>query len=503
MPLNEFTIEEAHKGLIEKSFSAQELAGAVFKRIKKIDGKVKAYITVTEKEALAQAAAVDRKINSGQEIGLLEGIPCAVKDIIVTKGILSTAASNMLKNYIPPFDATIIKKLKKEGLVMAGKVNLDAFAHGASTENSDFFTTHNPWDLERVPGGSSGGSAAAVSAGEAIYSLGTDTGGSIRCPASFCGTVGLKPTYGRVSRFGLISMTSSTDCPGPITKTVSDAAIVLGAIAGRDAYDSASADLKIEDYLGRLKKAEDLKGLKIGIPNEYFISGMNPGVEKAVRGAILFLERLGAEISGVSLPHTKYAVPAYYIITPSEVSSNLSRYDGIKYGYSVINDALHKKEADNLSHIYKKSRRYGFGAEAKRRIMLGTYALSAGYYDAYYLKAQKVRTLIKQDFDKVFENFDCLVAPTSPNVAFKIGAHKTNPLEMYLEDIFLSAASLAGLPAISIPCGFVRPDDGAAELPVGLQIIGKHFDEATVLKIAYVYEQNSEWKNKKPLLPDN
>lgn len=500
MQLNELTIEETHKGLVEKNFSAKELAAAFFKRIKDVDGKVKAYITVTEKVALSQASEVDKKLKNGQDIGMLEGVPCAVKDIILTEGVLSTAASNMLKNYIPPFDATIIKKLKQEGLVMAGKTNLDAFAHGASTENSDFFTTHNPWDLDRVAGGSSGGSAAAISAGEASYSLGTDTGGSIRGPASFCGTVGLKPTYGRVSRYGLIAMTSSTDCPGPITKNVMDSAIVLDAISGKDIKDSATVDTDKQGFADKIKTVKDLKGLKIGIPNEYFISGMNPNVEKSVRNAILSLEKLGAEISGVSLPHTKYAVPTYYIITPSEVSSNLSRYDGIRFGYSAVNDKDIKEEVISLGDIYAKSRRYGFGAEAKRRIMLGTYALSAGYYDAYYLKAQKVRTLIKQDFDKVFEKFDCLVTPTCPNVAFKIGAHRDNPLEMYLEDIFSSAVSLAGLPAISVPCGFVAPEDGAAEMPVGLQIIGKAFDELTILKTAYVYEQNSAWKERKPAI---
>ena len=463
--------------------------------IKKVDKKVKSFITVTEKIALEQAEEVDKKIKQGEEINPLAGVPASIKDVIVTKDILSTAASNILKNYLPPFDATAVKKLKNKGLVLLGKVNCDAFAHGASTENSDFFTTHNPWDLERVPGGSSGGSAAAVAADECGYSLGTDTGGSIRQPASFCGVVGLKPSYGRVSRYGLMSMTSSTDCLSIIAKTVADAAIVLKEIAGRDKKDSTTLDIPVDDYFSALENSE-VKNLKIGVPEEYFTEGINPEVKQTVEVAISKFEDLGAEIIPVSLPHTKYAVPVYYIITPSEISSNLARYDGIRYAKTKNP----KPSPQNLLDDYLKSRGGGFGAEAKRRIMLGTYVLSAGYYDAYYLKAQKVRALIKKDFEEVFERVDVLAAPVSPNVAFKIGAHSDNPLEMYLEDIFVSAVSLAGLPAISVPCGFAEDKNGSKEMPVGLQIIGKPFDELGILKAAYAYEQNTEWINKKPEL---
>ena len=462
-------------------------------RIKKIDGEVKSFITVTEKTALEQAKEVDKKIKQGEEINSLAGIPASIKDVIVTKDILSTAASNILKNYLPPFDATAVKKLKNNGLVLLGKVNCDAFAHGASTENSDFFVTRNPWDLEKVPGGSSGGSAAAVAADECGYSLGTDTGGSIRQPASFCGVVGLKPSYGRVSRYGLMSMTSSTDCLSIIAKNVADAAIILKEIAGQDKKDSTTLNIPVDDYFPVLENSE-VKGLKIGVPEEYFAEGINPEVEKTVKNAILKFKDLGAEIIPVSLPHTKYAVPVYYIITSSEISSNLARYDGIRYA------KLENWETKNLLDNYLKIRGEGFGAEAKRRIMLGTYALSAGYYDAYYLKAQKVRALIKKDFEEVFERVDILAAPVSPNVAFKIGAHSNNPLEMYLEDIFVSAVSLAGLPAVSVPCGFAKDENSSREMPVGLQIIGRPFDESGILKAGYVYEKNTNWNKEKPKL---
>jgi aspartyl-tRNA(Asn)/glutamyl-tRNA(Gln) amidotransferase subunit A len=500
MQLTELTIEEAHKGLTEKKFSALDLAKASLENIKKIDGKIKAFVTIRESEALAEAKEADKKINrrlaDGEIIDILFGIPAAIKDNILVEGTLCTASSKILANYKASYDATVIEKLKEKDSVIVGKTNLDAFAHGASTENSDFGPTHNPWDLERSPGGSSGGSAAAVAAGESVYALGTDTGGSIRCPASFCGVVGLKPSYGRISRYGLISMTSSTDCPGIISKTVRDAAIVLRDIAGRDKKDSTTLNMPVIDYLKVLER-ENLKGLKIGVPEEYFTENLDKEVEKALRAAISVLENHGAEIISVSLPHAKYAVPVYYIITPSEISANLARFDGIKYGYSVETDEKYKDEIKSLWEVYFKSRRYGFGAEAKRRIMLGTYALSAGYYDAYYLKAQKVRTLIKRDFDEAFKKVDCLITPTEPHPAFKIGALAT-PLEMYLEDIFVCAVSLAGFPAISIPCGMIKPKDGTSSLPIGMQIIGKAFDEATILTAADMYEKATGWHKMKP-----
>ncbi len=496
MQLIELTIEEAHKGLIEKKFSALDLAKASLERIKNIDNKLHSFITVTEEEALSVAKKVDEKIKAGDSIDILAGIPAAVKDNILAEDVLCTAASKILSNYRAAYDATIVRKLKAQNFVMAGKTNLDAFAHGASTENSDFGPSRNPWDLERTPGGSSGGSASAVAGGETIYALGTDTGGSIRCPASFCGLAGLKPTYGRVSRSGLISMTSSTDCPSILAKTVRDAAIVLGSIAGFDKKDSTSAVKAVPDYLKNIER-KNIKGIKVGVPDEYFSEGLDKEVGQAIRMALSVMEEQGAELVPVSLPHTKYAVPVYYIITPSEVSANLSRFDGIKYGYSIETDKDFKGEINNLWEVYIKSRGMGFGAEAKRRIMLGTYALSSGYYDAYYLKAQKVRTLIRQDFIEVFKKVDCLITPTEPHPAFKIGANKS-PLEMYLEDIFVSAVSLAGLPAISVPCGMVKPKDGVIPLPVGLQIIGKAFQEEDILAVANIYEKATEWHKMKP-----
>ncbi|MEA2098248.1 MAG: Asp-tRNA(Asn)/Glu-tRNA(Gln) amidotransferase subunit GatA [Patescibacteria group bacterium] len=493
MNLNELNIAQASIGLKNKEFSSVELTEACFGRIKKTDDKIKSFITITEDLAIKQAKEADKKIKVREENNTLLGIPCSIKDIINTKGVLTTAASNILKNYIPAYNATLILKLHKQGMVMLGKVNCDAFAHGASTENSDYFVTHNPWDLERVPGGSSGGSASSVVVNQCLYSIGTDAGGSIRQPAAFCGAVGLKPTYGRISRYGLISMTSSTDCPGIITKNVVDSAIVLKEIAGKDNLDSTSSSHKIEDY-SKLLNNENIKGVSIGIPKEYFIKELDDDVKELIETAIQKLKDLGAKIVEISLPHTKYAVPTYYIITPSEISSNLARFDGIKYGYSEINNQ--QSAINDLLDVYLESRGNGFGGEAKRRIMLGTYALSSGYYDAYYLKAQKVRASIKKDFDEVFEKVDIIIAPTTPNVAFKIGEHSANPLEMYMEDIFLSAVSLAGLPAISIPCGFVKPKGGKTEMPVGMQIIGKAFDESGILKVANVYEKNTEWNKR-------
>ncbi len=485
--LNELTIKQAQDKLDKNEITSVELTKACLTRIKEADKKIKACLTVCEKEAIDEAKQADEKRNKGKKGGLL-GIPYLAKDNILTKGVKTTVASKILENYIAPFDATIIKKLKKAGAVLLGKTNLDEFAHGASTENSAFGSTHNPWDLERVPGGSSGGSGAAVIADMCLFALGTDTGGSIRCPASFCGVVGLKPTYGRSSRFGLVSMTSSTDVPGPLTKTVEDASLVLKTIEGVDEQDSTTVDNKSGDYENFLFK--NLKGLKIGLPEEYFVEGTGVGVKKTIQVAVEKLKELGAEFIEVNLPHTKYGVPAYYIITPSEISSNLARFDGIRYGYSETNNG--RNSENDLMSIYKKSRGHGFGPEVKRRIMLGTYALSAGYYDAYYLRAQKVRTIIKKEFDEVLEKVDLLLTPTAPHTAFKIGEQVDNPVKMYLEDIFVTGASLSGLPAMSINCGFV---DG---LPVGLQLIGKRFDEAILFRVGHNYEKATNWNEKKP-----
>jgi len=496
MKLNELTILEASKGLRNKEFSSFELTKSCLERIKDTDERIKSFITVTEELALSQAEKADEAVASGEaENSLLVGIPCSVKDVIVTKGVLTTAASNILKNYVPPYDATLVKRLKKAGMVMLGKVNCDAFAHGSSTENSDFFTTRNPWDIERVPGGSSGGSASSVASSQCFYSIGTDTGGSIRQPASFCGLVGLKPTYGRISRYGLIAMTSSTDCPSIIARNVMDVAVILKELSGVDKKDSTSSNKEVDDY-PKFIKNEDIRGIKVGVPKEYFIDELNSDVKRCLEKAVEKLEELGVEVIEISLPHTKYAVPVYYIITPSEVSSNLARFDGMKYGYSEVNQ--HEAKVRNLLDVYFYSRGNGFGSEAKRRIMLGTYVLSSGYYDAYYLKAQKVRSLIKKDFDDAFLDVDLIITPTCPNTAFKVGEHSGSPLEMYMEDVFLSAVSLAGLPAVSLPCGFVKPKDGETEMPVGMQVIGRYFGEKTILKVANTYEKNTRWYMRKP-----
>ncbi len=484
MELNQLTIKEASEKLAKGEITSVELTEACLRRIKEVDDKIKACLTVCEEEAMAAAQEADRRRQKGEKGDLL-GIPYLVKDNIMTRGVRTTAASKILENYIAPYDATIIKKLKEAGAVMLGKTNLDEFAHGASTENSAFGPTHNPWDLERVPGGSSGGSGAAVAAQMCLFALGTDTGGSIRCPASFCGIVGLKPTYGRASRFGLIAMTSSTDVPGPLTKTAEDAAIVLAYLAGVDKNDATTVDKEAPDYQTELDKG--IKGLKIGLPKEYFGEGCDAGVRQAIEKAKQVFKELGAELVEISLPHTKYGVPVYYIITPSEISSNLARFDGIKYGFS-------EKEAKSLAEVYTKSRGIGFGSEAKRRIMLGTYALSAGYYDAYYLKAQKVRTKIKEEMDTALKEVDFFLTPTSPHPAFKIGEQVNDPLKMYLEDIFVTNASLAGLPAISIPAGLVD------NLPVGLQLIGRRFDESTLFRAAYAYQTVTDWHKQRPEL---
>lgn len=471
--LNELTIKEAYNGLKKKEFSAVELTKACLDQIEKVDNDIHACLLVEKEKALEQAKFADEKISEGGQ-KILTGIPYLAKDNIMAKGMRTTAASKILENYIAPYSATIIERIQKQGGVLLGKTNLDEFAHGASTENSAFGLTKNPHDLERVPGGSSGGSAAAAASEQCIYSLGTDTGGSIRCPATYCGVVGLKPSYGRISRYGLIAMTSSTDCPGPLTKTVEDSAILLQNLAGFDKMDSTSCEKRTDDYSKELEK--DVKGLKIGIPKEYFEDGMDVNVEKNVKEAIKKLEGLGMETVEISLPHTKYAVPVYYIITPAEISSNLARFDGIKYGFS-------DQEGKDLLDVYLDSRGKGFGDEAKRRIMLGTYALSSGYYDAYYLKAQKVRTIIKKEIDEALEKVDVIITPATSDLPFKIGENINDPLKMYLEDVFLSTASLAGLPAISIPCG------KEGNLPIGMQIIGSSFDEKTVLRVANNFEK--------------
>lgn len=490
MRLNELTIKEARAKLDSGEISAVALAQACLDRIREADSKIKACLTVCEKQALVAAAFADEQIKKGARGGLL-GIPYLAKDNIMTRGVRTTAASKILDDYIAPFDATVIKKLNQSGAILLGKTNLDEFAHGASTENSAFGPTHNPWDISRVPGGSSGGSAAAVASDMCIFALGTDTGGSIRCPASFCGVAGLKPTYGRASRFGLVAMTSSTDVPGPLAKTAEDARIVLEIISGPDGQDATV----VGDADGKERVKKELSEYIIGVPKEYFGSGLDERVAEAMRTAIEKYKALGVKFIDISLPHTKYGVPVYYIITPSEVSSNLARFDGIKYGYSVVkNNGDDSIIFKNLLDVYQKSRGRGFGPEAKRRIMLGTYALSAGYYDAYYLQAQKVRTLIKQDFDQAFIQADAIITPTAPHIAFKIGEQTHDPLKMYLEDIFVTGASLAGLPAISIPCGFDQ------DMPIGMQLIGKRFAEADILDLASVYQQNTDWLSRKPAL---
>ncbi len=483
MLINQLTIHEAHRLLKTKQLSSFELAKASLEHIRQVEPKVHALVTITEELALKQAQKADELIAAG-DTNPLTGIPIVIKDNMCTKGIRTTCSSKMLENFVPPYDATVVEKLNGCGVVVVGKSNMDEFAMGSSTEHSALFPTHNPWDLSRVPGGSSGGSAVAVATGETIYALGSDTGGSIRQPAGFCSVTGLKPTYGRVSRYGLVAFASSLDQIGPLTQDVTDCALVLNAIAGYDTRDSNSVPYPVPDYTQCL--TTDLNGLRIGVPREYFVEGMQAEVEIAIRTAISKLEELGARVEWeVALPHTPYALAAYYIIAPSEASANLARYDGVKYGFSY-------QDADNMWEALEKTRQYGFGAEVKRRIMLGTYALSAGYYDAWYLKAQKVRTLIRQEFDQAFDKFDALVTPTSPTVPFKIGEKIDDPLQMYLSDVCTLPINIAGLPAISIPAGF------ANVLPIGMQIIGKPFSEETILKIAHAYQQATEWHKRKP-----
>lgn len=468
----DMTIKETRDLLRKREITAVELASFYLDRAHRYDGKLKAYLRMSEEEALEMARDADTRIARGEDSPLL-GIPFGIKDIFCTKGIETTCASQILKGFIPPYDATIIKKLKDSGFIHLGRLNMDEFAMGSSTENSSFQTTKNPWDLTRIPGGSSGGSASAVAAGLCAASLGTDTGGSIRQPAGLCGVVGMKPTYGRVSRYGLIAFASSLDQIGPLTRNVMDCAIVMNAIAGYDPMDSTSIPQPVPDYTERLGR--DIKGMKIGIPKEYFIEGMDQDVKMMLRESLSVFEKQGATLVDVSLPHTEYAVATYYIICTAEASSNLARYDGVKYGL--------RSEGKDIIDMYKKTRLQGFGKEVKRRIILGTYVLSSGYYDAYYRKAGKVRTLIRRDFDEVFKVCDIIITPVSPTTAFKVGEKMEDPLTMYLSDIFTIPVNLAGLPAMSVPCGF-----DANALPVGLQIIGKPLDEALMLQAAFAFE---------------
>jgi aspartyl-tRNA(Asn)/glutamyl-tRNA(Gln) amidotransferase subunit A len=483
--LTDLSIDEARDLLRRRQISSVELTQAMLDQIIALDNEVKAYLTLTPEMALEQAADADRRWAEApaDEQPPLLGIPLAIKDVICVEGVPATCGSRILENYLPPFSATAVQNLRRAGGVILGKTNTDEFAMGSSTENSAFFPTHNPWDLSRVPGGSSGGSAAAVAARMAFGALGSDTGGSVRQPAALCGVVGLKPTYGRVSRWGLVAFASSLDQIGCLTRTVADAAVMLVAVAGYDPRDSTSVDVPVPSYAAAL--TGDVRGLRIGVPREYFIKGMQPEVESAVRAAISTLAGMGAEIVNVSLPHTDHALPVYYLIAPAEASANLARYDGIRYGLSV--------EGTDLWDSYRETRGQGFGSEVKRRIMLGTYALSAGYYDAYYLKASQVRTLIRRDFDRALANCDVLIAPTTPSSAFRIGEKVDDPLQMYLQDVFTLALSLAGLPGISVPCGF-----DAGGLPIGLQIMGSAFDEATLLRVAHAYEQATEWHTRRP-----
>jgi aspartyl-tRNA(Asn)/glutamyl-tRNA(Gln) amidotransferase subunit A len=465
-----------------RQISAVELTRAHLERIRAVDDKVKAFTLVTDDLALQQAQEADRHFQNGDTVTSLTGIPLAIKDVISTKGITTTCGSNMLKDFKPPYDATVMERLNAAGAVMLGKTNMDEFAMGSSTEHSAFFPTHNPWDLQRAPGGSSGGSAAAVAAGMAMGALGSDTGGSIRQPAALCNVVGLKTTYGRVSRYGLVAFASSLDQIGPIARSARDAALILQAIAGPDLCDSTSSPQSVPDYSANLNGS--IKGLRIGVPEEYWIEGTQPGVEKAVRDDIEKLREMGAEIDEVSLPHTKYGVPVYYIIAPAEASANLARYDGVKYGYSY-------RDTSDMWEALEKTRQFGFGQEVKRRIMLGTYALSSGYYDAYYKRAEKVRSLITQDFTRAFEKFDVLVSPASPSVAFKLG-EISDPYEMYLQDIFTIPANLAGTCGVSIPGGFSQG------LPVGLQLLGNFFAEDTILRVADAFERVTDYHTRWP-----
>jgi aspartyl-tRNA(Asn)/glutamyl-tRNA(Gln) amidotransferase subunit A len=475
MNLTGLTTDAARSAVAERKTSAAALAEAFYAKIESDDPKIGAYLILSKERALAKAAEIDRLAEKGENLPALAGVPVGIKDVLVTKGVRTTAGSKILGNYVPPYDCTAVAKLEAAGAVVLGKLNCDEFAMGSSNENSAWKPVHNPRDLSRVPGGSSGGSAAAVAADMAVATLGSDTGGSIRQPAAFCGVVGLKPTYGRVSRYGLIAFASSLDHIGPFGKTAKDAAIMLRTIAGRDPMDSTSADLPVPDYVAELDKPT--KGLKVGVAKEYLGQGLDPEIRNAIEAAIQKLASLGCEIVEVSLPHTKYAIPAYYLVATAEASSNLARFDGVRYGYRASG-------ARALSDMYRRSRNQGFGAEVKRRIMLGTYALSAGYYDAYYLKAQRVRTLLTRDFEEAFKKVDVIVAPTTPTPAFKLGEKVDDPLAMYLADIYTVTANLAGIPGVSIPVGLTKE-----KLPIGMQIFGKHFDEGTILRVANAHEK--------------
>ena len=476
MDMNLLTIDAARSAIQERKTTSMAMVESFYEKIQREDGEIGAYLTLTRERAIEQADHIDRMAAEGKPLPPMGGVPVAIKDVMCTRGVRTTAGSKILGNFIPPYDCTAVARLEAAGAVVLGKLNCDEFAMGSSNENSAFHPVHNPRDKTRVPGGSSGGSAAAVAAEVAVAALGSDTGGSIRQPAAFCGVVGLMPTYGRVSRYGLIAFASSLDHIGPLARTVKDAAIVLRTIAGRDPMDSTSADVAVPDYVAELDRP--VRGVRIGVAKEYFGEGLDPEVRKAVEDGIQTLAKLGCEVVPVSLPHSKYAIPTYYLVATAEASSNLARFDGVRYGYRA-------KNARTLSEMYRRSRDEGFGAEVKRRIMLGTYALSAGYYDAYYLKAQKVRTLLTRDFQEAFNKVDAIVTPTTPTAAFKLGEKVDDPLAMYLADIYTVTADLAGIPGISIPCGRTRQN-----LPIGLQILGKHFDEATILRVAHGYEES-------------
>jgi aspartyl-tRNA(Asn)/glutamyl-tRNA(Gln) amidotransferase subunit A len=489
MALNQSTITELAARLAKKEISAREIMQSCLDQIERVDRKIHAFISYDSSDALAQAEAIDRQIAAGaiRSQKPLLGIPIAIKDVMAVKNQPLNCASKILGRFISPYDATAIEKLRSAGAIVFGRCNMDEFAMGSSTENSAFGVTHNPWDTERIPGGSSGGSAAAVAADETIAALGTDTGGSIRQPAALCGVVGLKPTYGRISRYGLVAFASSLDQVGPLTKNVSDAATLLGVLSGHDERDSTSVPRPVPDYAGGLDGK--IRGLKLGLPKEYMIGGLDPEIKSAVDAAVKKLQELGAEIVEISLPHTNYAVATYYIIATAEASANLARFDGVRYGARV--------EGKDFWELYSKTRGAGFGGEVKRRVILGTYVLSSGYYDAYYLRAQKTRTLIRKDFLDAFDAVDAIVTPTSPTAAFKIGEKSDDPLQMYLSDIFTISCNLAGICGISVPCGFTKNP----KLPIGLQLLGKPFGEETLLRIAHAYEQSTDWHTRKPEMP--
>ncbi len=484
--LLESTALQIQEKILSKEIRAKDVIKLLFERMKDIEPHVQAYITINEEDAIKKATEIDKKLERNEKLGLLAGIPIAIKDNICTKNLHTTCASKILKNFIPPYDAFAVKRLKEEDAIIVGKTNLDEFAMGSSTENSSFKITRNPWNYDYVPGGSSGGSTAAVAADLSFMALGSETGGSVRQPAALCGVVGVKPTYGRVSRYGLVAFGSSLDQIGTVTKDVRDAAVLLQVIAGHDLHDSTSVQVPVPDYSNGIDSGVD--GLKIGIPKEYFAEGLNKDVDSAVKDALEIYKQLGAKIVDISLPHTEYAVAVYYIVANAEASSNLARYDGVRYAYRT-------DRASGIVEMYCRTRTEGFGNEVKRRIMLGNYALSSGYYDAYYLKASKVRSLIKKDFDIAFEKVDCIICPTSPVPAFKIGERANNPLEMYLSDIYTIPANLAGIPGISIPCGFSKEG-----LPIGMQILARHFEEKKLLQIAYTFERKTDFHLKKPAL---